>query len=217
MASTGARTPSATSDRRPSLSVASCESLAIVGNAPEIGDHARAIDAADGIVRFNNAPGYGGRAGSRVTCLALVNRGGQPREWLAEAGFHERPVVRDALGYLLPFPELPPGEDDPHERVCWTGPLRARLAGRPISTLSAALHARARRLLAPRTDGTPNPSTGFLVTLAILDDRSEALPTIDVYGFGFSGWAGHPWEAERRCFAAWQDARRLRLHPPIGL
>ena len=37
-------------------------------------------------------------------------------------------------------------------------------------------------------------------------------PRIDVYGFGFAGWAGHPWEAERHWFETGQEAGRLR--PP---
>ena len=191
-------------------------SLALVGNAPEIGDHARAIDAAACVVRFNNASGFGGRTGSRVTHLALVNRGGQARAWTEEASFSERAVVRCAGAYLLPFPGLSPTEDSAHERVCWTVPLTARLAGRPVHVLPATLHARARGLLAPRVSGTPNPSTGFLVALAILEGRSPAQLPIDVYGFGFAGWPGHPWEAERSCFEDWREAGRLRLHPPTA-
>lgn len=191
-------------------------SLALVGNAPDIGDCARAIDAAACVVRFNNAPGFGGSAGSRVTLLALVNRGGQARSWVEEAGFGERPIVRQAQAYVLPFPELSPDEESAQERVCWTHPLRARLAGRTIHVLSPALHAAARRVLAPYVDGTPNPSTGFLVAFAILARRSRTLPPIDVYGFGFAGWSGHPWKAERICFDRWGSTRRLRLHPTIG-
>lgn len=191
-------------------------SLALVGNAPAIGDHARAIDEAACIVRFNNASGFGGRAGSRVTHLALVNRGGQARAWAEEAAFNERTVVRRAGAYLLPFPELSPAEEGAHERVCWTAPLIARLADGPVHILPATLHARAHRLLATRSAGTPNPSTGFLVALAILDGRCPALPPIDVYGFGFAGWPGHPWDAERHCFDTWREAGRLRLHPPAA-
>ena len=164
-------------------------------------------------MRFNNAPGFGGRAGSRVTVLALVNRGGQARAWVEDVAFSQRPVVRQARSYLLPFPELSPAEDGAAERVCWTRPLRDRLADRPIGVLPAALHTHACRLLAPRSSSPPNPSTGFLVALAILEDRSAALPPIDVYGFGFAGWAGHPWVAERRWFEAAQDSGQLRLHP----
>jgi len=188
-------------------------SLALVGNAPELGDQSRGIDAAACVVRFNNAPGFGGPAGSRVSVLALVNRGGQARAWVEEDGFAARPVVRQAGRYLLPFPELASHEEGAHERVCWTAPLRARLGDRPVQSLPARLHETAHRLLSPRTAGPPNPSTGFLVALAIVDGRSPLLPPIDVYGFGFAGWPGHPWDAERHWFAAAEAAGRLRLHP----
>lgn len=191
-------------------------SLALVGNAQEIGDHGQAIDAAACVVRFNNALGFDGAAGSRVTVLALVNRGGQARAWAEDESFLERPVVRRADSYLLPFPELSPDEEGAHERVCWTAPLRDRLARQPVRVLPQALHAHARRLLAPRVSGSPNPSTGFLVALAILEERPPSMPPIDVYGFGFAGWAGHPWDAEREWFEACRAAGRLRLHPPTA-
>lgn len=191
-------------------------SLALVGNAPELGDRAQAIDAAACVVRFNNAPGFGGPAGSRVSVLALVNRGGQARAWVEDDGFAVRPVVRQAGRYLLPFPELAPHEEGAHERVCWTAPLQARLGDRPVHNLPVCLHEAARRQLASHGADPPNPSTGFLVALAILDGRPPALPPIDVYGFGFAGWPGHPWEAERQWFAAAESAGRLRLHPLIS-
>ncbi|KQP52553.1 MULTISPECIES: hypothetical protein [unclassified Methylobacterium] len=187
--------------------------VAIVGNAREIGDRGRAIDAADCVVRFNNACGFGGAAGSRVTVLALVNRGGQARAWVEDGGFLDRPVVRQSGGFLLPFPELAPDEEGAHERVCWTAPLQGRLVDRPVRLLPSTLHDRARHLLVARGCASPNPSTGFLVALAVLEDRAACLPPIDVYGFGFAGWAGHPWEAERAWFEAGHAAGRLRLHP----
>ncbi len=192
-------------------------SLAIVGNAPEIGAAAEAIDAAACVVRFNNAAGFGGRTGSRVTHLALVNRGGQMREWLEDRSFLNRPVVRAAQAFILPFPMLPEEENGP-EPICWTREVLALLRplGRPIHILPEALHERARHLLAPRTQGRPNPSTGFLVTLALLLGRAAEADPAEAYGFGFDGWPGHPWAAERAWFAEVQAAGRLHLHPLEG-
>ncbi|MCJ2090031.1 hypothetical protein MKK88_29175 [Methylobacterium sp. E-005] len=191
-------------------------SLAIVGNAPGIGAAGAAIDAADSVVRFNNAAGFGGGAGRRVTHLALVNRGGQTREWLANPTFLKRPVVRAAQAFILPFPTLPAAQNVP-EPICWTREMLALLQplGRPIHLLSDALHARAHSGLAPWTAGPPNPSTGFLVTLALLLDRAAHAPPAQAYGFGFAGWPGHPWAAERAWFTEAESAGRLRVHPPI--
>ena len=192
-------------------------SLAIVGNAPGIGPAARAIDAAAQVVRFNNAPGFGGRAGERVTHLALVNRGGQMREWLADPNFLARPVVRQAEAFILPFPMLPAAENDP-EPICWTREALALLRplGKPVHLLPGTLHQEARRRLAPRTQGRPNPSTGFLVSLALLLGRPAGAGPVDIHGFGFAGWPGHPWAAERAWFAEAASAGRLRLHAPPG-
>ena len=192
-------------------------SLAIVGNAPEIGVAATAIDAAASVVRFNNAPGFGGRTGSRVTHLALVNRGGQMREWLSDPHFLDRPAIRCAGAFILPFPMLPAEQNGP-EQVCWTREALTllRSLGKPIHILPESLHHGARRLLAARTTGRPNPSTGFLVTLALLLARPPHARPVEAYGFGFAGWPGHPWAAERAWFAEAEAAARLRLHAIRG-
>lgn len=190
-------------------------SIAIVGNAPGIGPVARTIDAAHQVVRFNNAPGFGGRTGSRVTHLALVNRGGQMREWLADPGFLDRPVVRQAEAFILPFPMLPAEANAP-EPICWTREalVLLRPLGKPVHLLPEALHDEARRRLARGTKDCPNPSTGFLVSLALLLDRPTDSGEVNIHGFGFAGWPGHPWAAERAWFAEAAAAGRLRLHPP---
>jgi hypothetical protein len=191
--------------------------MAIVGNAPEPRAMASAIDEAACVVRFNNAAGFGGRTGSRVTYLALVNRGGQMREWLEDEHFLDRPVIRAAEAFILPFPMLAAEKNVP-EPICWTREILARLrpTGRPIHILPESLHERARRLLAAGASGRPNPSTGFLVTLALLFDRPSDADPIQAFGFGFDGWPGHPWAAERAWFERAEAAGRLRLHPLEG-
>ncbi len=104
------------------------------------------------------------------------------------------------------------------EPICWTREILARLrpTGRPIHILPESLHERARGLLAAGTSGRPNPSTGFLVTLALLLDRPSDADPIQAFGFGFDGWPGHPWAAERAWFERAEAAGRLRLHPVEG-
>ncbi|GEP12367.1 hypothetical protein MMMDOFMJ_2822 [Methylobacterium gnaphalii] len=134
-------------------------SVALVGNAP--GTEAAAVDAAGSVVRFNNAPGFGGRTGSHITHLALVNRGGQMREWLADPGFLDRPVVRQAKGFVLPFPMLPEAHNRP-EPICFTREALAMLRplGKPIHVLPEALHGEARRVLGARAEGRPTRAPG---------------------------------------------------------
>lgn len=200
----------------PDLSDLAAGRLAIVGNAPDPRDHSAAIDSAERVVRFNNAAGFRGHTGSRLDWLALVNRGGQMREWLDDPAFPDRPAIRAAKAFLFPFPALPPERAGTGDGACWTQEARARLAplGAAIHVLTDDLHAEGARILGPDTEGTPNPSTGFLVALALLRQRHPQAPAVHIYGFGFSGWPGHPWEAERRWFAAQEQAGRLRLHRP---
>ncbi|GGE22793.1 hypothetical protein GCM10011390_47750 [Aureimonas endophytica] len=192
--------------------------VAIVGNAPGAALPAPAIDAADWVVRFNNAPGFDGRAGRRVTHLALVNHGGQMREWLADPGFRDRPAVRAAERFLFPFGrKSEPVEAQGEDGRDWTKAALAMLAplGRPVDLLPPAIPAEAGRLLAMPERPVPVPSTGFLVTLYLLRSLPAAT-RIEVFGFGFSGWDGHSWTAERRWFEAMAAANRLRLHPVAG-
>lgn len=188
--------------------------LAVVGNAPEMGDRASEIDSCDMVLRFNNAAGFGGRAGERVTHLALVNRGGQPREWLEE-GFGQHRAVGRASEVILPFPPL---EGDT-EGVCATDEMMAALAEFPcrVRTLSDDLHRAAHEALRHfGAEGRPNPSTGFLLVFHLLAILPPTI-AVEIFGFGFQGWPGHPWEAERRWFEAADAEGRLKLWPLLEM
>ncbi|MBB3948895.1 hypothetical protein [Aureimonas jatrophae] len=194
--------------------------VAIVGNAPGADDHAGAIDAADWVVRFNNAAGFGGPAGRRTTHLALVNRGGQMREWLEDRAFTQRPLLTGAGSFLLPFP---PDAGRAHAASAdgrdWTRPAMRtlRALGRPVRLLPHALHRQARHCLrAEHGAEEPNPSTGFLVAFHIHRQLRGTETRIRIYGFGFAGWPGHPWAAERDWFAAREREGSLRLVPING-
>lgn len=192
--------------------------IAIVGNAPETGDHAAAIDRAEWVVRFNNARGFGGSTGHRVTHLALVNHGGQMREWLADPGFGDRPCVREAERIVFPFTRKPgppaandeDGRDWTHEAIARLDPQRRR-----VEILPPQVHRAAGAILSNAAGKRHAPSTGFLVALALLF-RFGASATIDVYGFGFAGWDFHDWARERRWFQAMAAEGMLRLHPVEG-
>lgn len=174
---------------------ASSGTISIVGNGRVRPEQGPMIDAADCVIRFNNAPAFGRAAGRRVTHLALVNRGGQPAEWAREAGFGERDVVRSAQTILFPFPELADRADE----LCWTRSLKRKLPRHSFHMLDTALHEEAEAALRVHGAATPTiPSTGLLVTLAALNqapDRSHG--PIRLFGFGFAGWSGHSWSAER--------------------
>ena len=226
---------------RPDIA-ASPRRIAVVGNAQGLGPHARAIDAADWVIRFNNAAGFGGEAGRRVTHLCLLNFGGQAAEWLADPGFVRRPVLQAAGGFVLPIhpgaealaDPLPvetrrraPGDHD------WTPEIAVALASlaRPVWLMPGEWEEDCRRLLAaggaPARDGaasvdrhegdaSPAPSSGFLVVRRLVEAPELQDVAIDCYGFGFAGWEGHAWDAERRWFEDRVAEERLRLHVPDG-
>lgn len=202
-------------DRNGAAPIERPRTVAVVGNAPELSDQGVAIDAADWVVRFNNAAGFGGVAGRRVTHLALVNHGGQMAEWLGDPGFTARPVVRQAGSFLFPFGSKPQDEANVDgDGRDWTAEALARLAplGRPVAVVPEPVRQEAERLLGIEQGQGGAPSTGFLIALHLL----EMLPTtatIDIHGFGFSGWPGHQWERERAWFEDQAARGRLRLHP----
>lgn len=191
-------------------------SVAIVGNAPDLHSLSSAdqIDAAEWVVRFNNASGFGTWSGKRVTHLALVNHGGQMEEWLSDATFVQRPVVQQASHILFPFPrktENPSAQEK--DGRDWTDAAQSLLERPKVSVtiLPGTVHQSARQLLASSENRVPTPSTGFLVALFLLG----MLPTqtrIDVHGFGFEGWSGHSWMEEKRWFEEQADQGRLTLH-----
>ncbi|WP_246333338.1 hypothetical protein [Aureimonas mangrovi] len=186
------------------------ETVAIVGNAPEIGDHSAEIDACQRVVRFNNAAGFGDKAGKRVTDLALVNRGGQPREWVERDRLRGLVALSDAREVIFPFPALLDGPAG----VCWTREMTLALA--PFSLrprlLDEALHRDARMTLRDfGAMGRLDPSSGFLVTFDLLRRMPHA--RVRAFGFGFAGWPGHPWAAERRWFEQQHLRGRLDLVP----
>ncbi|MFP5076200.1 hypothetical protein ACLE20_02740 [Rhizobium sp. YIM 134829] len=182
---------------------------AIIGNAPEFDGSAYDLDAYDHIVRFNNTAGLGTRAGGRTDELLLVSRGGQPAEWLADPGFVERRAVRDATQITLVFPPSTKSEDE-----CHAHGLIGRLTplGKIIGWIDAETEARARAALIGH-GGNPKAalSSGYLYTFRLLEAGSASAP--HVFGFGFEGWDGHAWAAERAWFEASHDAGRLVLHP----
>ncbi|WP_427025044.1 hypothetical protein ACP4J4_03670 [Aureimonas ureilytica] len=198
--------------------------VAVVGNAPEAGMIGAAVDSADWVFRFNNAQGFGGATGRRLTHLFLMNFGGQTREWLDMPGFHRRAAVARAQGFVLPIdpgleerrrptPTLRKKASGEHD---WTPELRARLRplGRPVWLLRDPLFWAAQAALREMGAGAdPVPSTGFLALFLLVRHRPASLERIDVHGFGFGGWEGHSWAAERLWVERQARDGRLRLHP----
>lgn len=193
------------------MTVTDCAmTVAIVGNAPDMADLSSEIDACNMVVRFNNAPGLGRWDGKRVTHLALVNRGGQPQEWVKDNGFDSMIALRSASEVIFPFPLLQDGPSG----LCWTQEMTLALAPFDLRprTLDEDIHDAAREAL--RAFGAIDPicpSTGYLVAFDLL--RRHPDWTIAIYGFGFTGWPLHPWSAEHSWFQEQHRRGALELKP----
>jgi|GEM_PF-711247 len=208
--------------------------IAIVGNAPLQRGVASRIDAAAHVIRFNKAPGLAGRAGRRTDELYLINHGGQMAEWLADGTLHHHPALRVARQVVLPIPMLS-GHLTPRQaarreangarpidpdRINHLHAARRTLlrAGHRVHVVGASDYRRAQRALdttAPTGGAALYPSTGFI---AIVRSVAQALRSdrIELYGFGFQGWSGHAWEAERAWVRRAALAGRLVVHDPAG-
>ena len=195
--------------------------LVLVGNAPVEGDRAALVDGADAVVRFNGASGFAGATGSRTDRLFLVNCGGQMREWLDDPAFAMRPAVAAARRIVLPIAPTGQGIVEPdadrfagHVNHAAEATARLRAAGRAVRVLPRRAFEAACAALAIEPDGGRAPSTGFVA----LHHYRTGLPaawTVELVGFGFDGWQGHAWDAERTWVErrlgrglVWHDASR---------
>ncbi len=203
--------------------------IAIVGNAPETGDHAAAIDAADWVVRFNNAAGFGEATGSRVTHLALVNHGGQMREWLEDPGFLDRRPCGPPGASCSPSPAslpstVPQGEDGRD----WTAEAEARLGtlGVPVAVLPSTVHREAvslvtcpaarRRRRAPGSRLAPPPAPATPARWRSTSTASASPAGTATTGCA-SGAGSRPWRPAA-CFGSIRSPRpwpRERASGPL--
>ncbi len=200
--------------------------IAVVGNAPQAKPSSHLVDDADHVVRFNNPFGYGGSTGTALHELFLINCGGQMREWLDDGALTSAPHIRAA--HRISFPIHPdvanlyPAEVDPQalpdpdgvNHAAEAADVLAR-AGHTVRTLPLKTYLAACDAIGIGTfaAGSAAPSSGYLALFDILD-RAEPAAQIDVFGFGFAGWAGHDWEAERAWSEAMHRRGRIVLHAP---
>lgn len=198
------------------------KTIALVGNAPPTVDQSVAIDRCDLVVRINNACGFGAERGNRITHLALVNCGGQMREWLDEYAFASRPAFRAAQTILLPIhPDkdhlmVPPiatkdvGEEGRNHAV--EAKIRFETLGKSVLILPVSVFLSAAKIIGCTrvTPTMPAPSTGLLVLVFLLSRYRGA--KIEAFGFTFEGWHGHRWDLERAFMESLRADGRLCLH-----
>lgn len=207
----------------PLADIDSARSIAIVGNRPRDFGEADVIDAADRIVRFNNAFGFGGSTGRRVTDLVAVNYGGAMTEWLEQGTLERSAAFEAAERIILPIhpdkdrsvrPSLSAEEWSGLEGPAQTARAIARFRahGKPVLLLPANCFVSAAAAIGirPLRRRSPAPSSGYLLMHALLS-RVRSDQSITAYGFGFAGWTGHDFNAERQWFVDQAATGRLAL------
>jgi hypothetical protein len=182
--------------------------IAIVGNGTMGDGSAKAIDAADCVIRFNDCRSYG-PGGVRTDVVALCNTGLPAKTMLGSAKWRSHPAivaareiwsVRDPVKFAemrpmlaLSHPELDDFCDD------YTGEFGAfcAAAAKTHVVICRAVHeAVDDALLAFEPPRYIVPSSGMIVLGWVL----ETFPDQDIVlaGFGHDGWEWHPFAAERK-------------------
>ncbi len=196
--------------------------IAIVGNAPPVCDMAKTIDSADFVIRFNQPLAFGAQYGERLDLLCLINSGGQAEEWLRNATLTQTEYFKACRQVL--FPNHPTILDRYHPQSIAlaqggaTSHLTEELkgwietAGKPVEVVSKALYLQTFiSLKLPWRDlNRCWLSSGILATAHALAHADEN-DRIEIYGFSWQGWEGHPWASEKAWYVAAQQRAALWL------
>lgn len=196
--------------------------IAIVGNAQLARDYSHRIDTADQVVRFNRIQTYGGNGGTHTTVLCLTNWGEIGRKFARRRIIAGLPCSSAVEEFWIARPTLA-GKTSSF-LVCrhWRADFRvldysaaliARndLGNKPCVHLGLSVYEAAlERCGLPRSADSAQvqPSTGLLAIVYALQ-RYRGLAELELFGFRFTGWAGHPWAAERSVVEALQCEGRL--------
>ncbi len=197
----------------------------IIGNGLVDADIADDVDAAGSVVRFNAAPNYGRKTGTRCDVLALNNTGSWARRLGRDGFLRGRPFTAACTTILFPRPAHPSWKQAALRLANRTWRLeysRRILAAnglleKEVVYLPRGFAAECLRMLLDQ--GRPRvrarvPSTGFLVLEHYLRTREDA--SIAVVGFAFEGWKRHPFELERVVVERYAREGRLRLVGAAG-
>lgn len=201
--------------------------IAIVGNAPPTSDLADCIDSADFVIRFNRPQGFGAENGERIDLLCLINSGGQAEEWLQQRTLTQEGYFKASRSILFPNDptildryhpqsiELADGGASSHS----TDALRQWIeaAGKPVDVVSQAQYLQTFASLGLHRHELSKCwlSSGILATAYALARAGEH-DQVEIYGFSWCGWEGHPWAQEKQWYAAAHTRKQLwianRLH-----
>jgi hypothetical protein len=182
--------------------------LLILGSAPFETDVSRYIDESALVLRFNECKNLSDRTGSKADFLCVTNIGSTTERFIRDRAIGRLPLI-DGVREIW----LPRCRDVMLEHSRQVNPLLNEwvmrdqsdeliesngLSGKQVFHFSVEHNLRAvARLTARSARPFLEPSTGFLAIEYILSEARFADYEKVLLGFGFTGWAGHPWDAEK--------------------
>jgi hypothetical protein len=200
--------------------------ITIVGNAPLAKDLSLFVNSSDIVVRFNWPATWAGNSGTRFDIWVIANgRGGRKfveQQTFIDAAFKHLPGqiwFPRALGLHKSIPLNPlyggalgvdPESEDVAREI-----LSANELPQPYLHFNESFYSRCIRSL--YDNDCPHcyiqmPSAGFMATQYVLENMPD--DRLSLIGFGFEGWAGHPWELERSKIKSLANQGVLELIDP---
>ncbi|HET7411803.1 MAG TPA: hypothetical protein VFJ18_03995 [Pararhizobium sp.] len=198
--------------------------LFVVGNGPLPENFAATIDAADKVVRFNEAKQPLSASGTKTDLLFLNNTGKPMQRRLNDPGYIVSPIIRSAGTIVFAY------HPTTIAQYLIRPNLLSRLKGRRADWTAAALDmfggAGKDVLILPPTFyeegcaelGIPAhamrkvfPSTGYFGIRYVLREFPAQEWDIDICGFSWEGWKRHAWGNERQWVETLAEERRVRV------
>ena len=186
------------------------QQIVIVGNGEVDEKAARAIDAADFVVRFNDCRNFGA-AGRRTDAVAVCNTGRPARAMTMDDSWRMHPAVvaareiwsvRDPQKFAAlrqPLQQSHPELDDFCDDHTPAFEAIARASQKRHVVIPASVHEACETALSAFESGAHVcPSSGMMVIFDLMERVDAADATIRLAGFDHAGWHGHPFAAERR-------------------
>lgn len=185
---------------------------------------ARFIDRSDTVVRMNNLKNLGSPGLGRKTDILAASNTGRPGRRYAELARLDHPMIASVPEIwfgtdpaLIRSGELlsPEGCLDPDGGQDWSPEILdfQRWRDRDWHHIPAEVTRQVRDELVAMGASTPDPSTGVRVIFNVLAEPRFADHSVFLLGFGFRGWRGHCFDAERRLVTELATSGRIGRAP----
>lgn len=200
--------------------------LLIIGNGPVFNHYEPLLNDAKVIVRFNSAKRIGDYDHGRQTILAICNTGAPGKYFLNQNYLEKSDDFNQCESLLIPrverchiehFNTIKKSFPKYHKKELksYSDEILPYLkaSAKNVILISEELNKKCfEKIKAISKKPFICPSTGFITLNYILENSNFADYEIHLLGFGFRGWKGHPWAAERQIIRKLSLEKRIILH-----